>query len=154
MTADKHGSVTQLIEVFQKFGRADWRKRTMWGLKASEVRVLLCIKEGSQQNESGITVSEISKMLFVTSPTVTQMVNSLIEHGYTTRTANSRDRRIAHLTLTDKGEQIAQKVYERYTAYFEGLIDFLGQEQSDQLIHLLTQVFEYTDEANKADIHD
>lgn len=151
MTDDKYDSVNKLIEVFQRFGKADWRKKTMWGVKASEIRVMLCIKENNLLDANGTTVSFISKKLQVTSPTVTQMINSLLAGDFVIRTNDSKDRRIAYITLTEKGEKFAQKFADFYHAYFKGLIDHLGQEQSETLILLLDQVFQYSQlQNNKA----
>lgn len=152
MSTDKYENVTALIDVFQRFARADWRKKTMWGgLKASEIRMLVCVKQSNDKGGSGTTVSEISKMLQVTSPTVTQMLNSLIAAGYVIRSADKTDRRMTEITLTEKGEQLARKAAERYISIFKGMIDHLGKDQSDQLIGLLNQVFQYleSEQSNK-----
>ncbi|WP_169084921.1 MarR family winged helix-turn-helix transcriptional regulator [Paenibacillus sp. PL91] len=152
MSTDKYENVSDLISVFQRFGRADWRKKTMWGgLKASEIRLLVCVKQSNDKGIGGTNVSEISKMLQVTSPTVTQMLNSLISAGYVMRSTDKTDRRITEITLTDKGEQLAQKASERFKAIFTGMIDHLGKEQSDQLVGLLNQVFEYLESAKTND---
>ncbi|MBD2867417.1 MarR family winged helix-turn-helix transcriptional regulator [Paenibacillus arenilitoris] len=143
MSADKYENVGELMDVFQKFARADWRKKTMWGLKASELRVLVGMKTGSDRSGSAMTVSEISKALQVTSPTVTQMVNSLIASGYVERSSIPKDRRISEVRLTERGDQLAQKAAERYRDLFMGMIDHLGKERSDALVGLLNDVFRF-----------
>jgi len=150
MSIDKYENVTDLIEVFQKFAKADWRKKTMYGgLKASEVRMLVCVKKSNDKGSTGTTVTEISKMLQVTSPTVTQMLNSLIATGYVVRTTDNTDRRITEIKLTDTGEELAKKAIERFHAMFNGLIDHLGKEQSDQLVVMLNKVFHYLESAKR-----
>ncbi|OBZ13139.1 MarR family winged helix-turn-helix transcriptional regulator [Bacillus sp. FJAT-26390] len=152
MSKDKYENVGQLIEVFQRFGRADWRKKTMWGgLKPSEIRMLICVKQSNDKGIANTNVSEISKLLQVTSPTVTQMLNSLIAAGYVLRSADKTDRRITEITLTDKGEQLAIKAIERFQTIFTGMIDMLGKEQSDQLVGMLNQVFDYLQTAQVND---
>jgi len=148
MSADKYENVTDLIDVFQKFAKADWRKKTMWGgLKASEVRMLVCVKKSNDKGSTGTTVTEISKLLQVTSPTVTQMLNSLLASGHVVRISDNTDRRITEIKLTDTGEEIAQKAIDRFISMFKGMIDHLGKEQSDQLVVMLNQVFHYLDSA-------
>lgn len=144
-------NVTNLIEVFHKFSKAEWRKKKLWGLKASEVRLLICVKKSTDRNENGIKVSEISKGLEVTSPTVTQMINSLIDSGYVIRSTDSNDRRMTKITLTEKGDELAQKAIEGYYNLFSGMFNHLGKEESDHLIRLLNDVFQYfeTVKANK-----
>ncbi|MGG1441972.1 MarR family transcriptional regulator [Brevibacillus laterosporus] len=154
MNANSYQNVTQLRSLFSRLAKSDWRKQqTKWNIKASEVRLLLAVKEGSKQADSeGITVSDISKILQVTSPTVTQMINNLIKNDYVKRSVHPTDRRIAEITLSEKGKQIAKEASEQATNIFEGLIDYLGKEQSDQLVNLLEQSFTYFEQINKEQI--
>ncbi|MCR8843534.1 MarR family transcriptional regulator [Paenibacillus sp. SC116] len=147
MTESKYENVIALRRVFATLARMDWRKKMKWTLKGSEVRLLIALKEAnSKPCLEGLTVSDLSKLLQVTSPTVTQMLNSLMKDGYVNRTVHSSDRRIVEITLTDKGAQVAQDSQEMITTIFSGLIDHLGKEQSDQLIELLTQSLDYFDQ--------
>lgn len=152
MGENKYENVSELIAVFQRFARADWRKKTMWdGLKASEIRMLVSIKQNNDKGWAATTVTEISKILEVTSPTVTQMLNRLIAEGCAIRTADQTDRRITEITLTEKGDRLATKAIDRFHSIFKGIIDELGKEQSDQLILMLNQVFQFLEYANKTD---
>ncbi|CAM4363835.1 MarR family winged helix-turn-helix transcriptional regulator [Saccharibacillus endophyticus] len=100
-------------------------------MKASEVRVLLAIrKEGTQERQA----------------TVTQMINNLIPNGYVSRVKLSGDQRISLLTLTQRGEECADEANRKYTALFQGMIDHLGEKDSEHLITLLGQVFEYLED--------
>ncbi|MBW7457760.1 MarR family winged helix-turn-helix transcriptional regulator [Paenibacillus sepulcri] len=135
--------VKEMRETFERFARAEWRKQTSFGIKSSEIRVLLCIKVLAAENGHGVNISDISRKLDVTSPTVTQMVKHLIHEGYVERAADPRDKRISLLGLTDKGDAAAQKAYERFTTIFSGLIETLGEEQSKTLVSLLNQVYQY-----------
>jgi DNA-binding MarR family transcriptional regulator len=141
--------IMSLINTFEKFAKADWRKQSVYGIKPSEIRVLLRIKDISQQNEHGVTISDISKSLMVTSPTVTQMVKSLNHNGFIERSVDAHDRRVSDIKLTAKGEDIVQKVRKRKFAMYTGLIDSLGKEQAVQLISLLDQVYDYFDKVSK-----
>ncbi|NQX68940.1 MarR family transcriptional regulator [Paenibacillus alba] len=149
MNADHYENVALLRGLLLRLARSDWRKLTKWSIKASEVRLLLVLKENSLLGESQrMTVSDISKILQVTSPTVTQMINNLIKNDYVIRTTHPTDRRIAEITLSQKGDKIAQEASEMFTKMFEGLIDFLGKEQSDQLIHLMDQSIVYFEQVD------
>ncbi|MEX1031653.1 MAG: MarR family winged helix-turn-helix transcriptional regulator [Paenibacillaceae bacterium] len=141
--------IRSLILTFEKFAKADWHKQTKFGIKPSEIRLLLWVKDISQQNEHGVTISEISKCLMVTSPTVTQMVKSLNHNGFIERCVDAHDRRVADIKLTAKGENVVQQASKRKVALYTGLIDSLGKEQTKQLISLLDQVYDYFDKASK-----
>jgi DNA-binding MarR family transcriptional regulator len=146
---DVTDEVKRMGETFERFVKADWRKQSKWGIKPSEVRVLLSIKEISRESLHGVNISQISKMLFVTSPTVTQMVKSLSSSGLIERSIDSLDRRIADIRLTEKGEIIAQKAMDRYNRILSGLIKTLGKEKSETLNALLNEAYIYFDEASK-----
>ncbi|MCW3790365.1 MarR family winged helix-turn-helix transcriptional regulator [Paenibacillus sp. LS1] len=142
-TKEKDPNIDKFVELFSKMARMNWRKKTVWGLKASEVRALLAIRKGESHTA---TVSEISRVLQVTSPTVTQMINNLIQLGYVSRSTSPKDNRVSILSLTEKGNACADEADEKYTSIFEGLIHHLGEVQSDQLIHLLEEAFIYLEE--------
>jgi DNA-binding MarR family transcriptional regulator len=149
MNEDKYEHIDDLMEAFQQFARMNWRKTTLWGLKPSEIRVLVSIKKGMElEGNKGRTVSDISKLLKVTSPTVTQMVNSLIAQGYAVRTPDAQDRRISDITLTDKGAQLADMAAAKSRETFQGMIDHLGKERSETLSELLNGVYEYFEQLN------
>lgn len=137
------------MEAFQQFARMNWRKTTVWGLKPSEVRMLVSLKLGNErEGKKGQTVSDISKFLKVTSPTVTQMVNSLIAQGYVVRSADAQDRRISEITLTEKGEHLAEMAVAKSRNTFKGMIDYMGREKTDSLMELLNEVYDYFEELN------
>lgn len=151
MSEDKYEHIAPLMELFSRLARLDWRKQTKWSIKASEVRLLIVVKTGNRQEAdgNGMTVSDISKLLQVTSPTVTQMINNLIKNDYVKRTVHPNDRRIAEISLTEKGNRVAEEAKTEFTNVFKGLIDHLGKEQSEQLIYLLDQSFAYFKQRKK-----
>jgi DNA-binding MarR family transcriptional regulator len=149
MNEEVNVDVKRMMETFERFFKADWRKQSFLGIKPSEIRVLLCINNLSSYGQHGVKVSEISKKLSVTSPTITQMIKSLCIHGCIERTKDLNDRRIAYIKLTDRGVQIVEKALLRYKIIFSGVMDTLGNEQSKTLIKLLNQVYTYFDEASK-----
>ncbi len=120
--------------------RAERKKQPLLGLKQSEIRVLLCLKDISCDVNYITSISEISNRMSVTSPTVTELVKGLSSKGYIDRSTNSKDKRIVDLKLTDKGEKIVEKGTYYFTTFFAGLVDKLGAEKSELLLDLLEQV--------------
>ena len=133
----------KLMMAFMRFGRAEWHERSIMGYKPSEIRVLFCIKKGGRPDGGEINVSEISKLLHVTSPTVTQLIKGLEVEGLVERTINPADRRVVGIKLTEKGEAVTQKARQDFFESINGLIEYLGEEQSDQLAELLLKTFHY-----------
>jgi DNA-binding MarR family transcriptional regulator len=143
MDLEASDEVRRLLATFQKFAKAEWSKHSILGIKPSEIRVLLCIKDISKEGKQRVTVSEISKKLFITSPSVTQIIKSLSTIGYIERSVDTKDRRIADIKLTNTGEQIVQKAREFIITNYSGLLEALGKEKSETLITLLDQVYVY-----------
>jgi DNA-binding MarR family transcriptional regulator len=141
--------IRALINTFEKFTKADWLRQPIFGIKRSEMKVLLRIKDISLHGEQRVTTTEISKSLMVTSPTVTQMIKSLHQNGYVERSVDIHDRRVTDIQLTAKGEEIVQLARKRRIDLYTGLIETLGQKKKDQLISLLDEVYDYLDKLNK-----
>jgi len=142
----------KLMRTLMQFNKIHWHQPPVAGCKPSEVRVLFCIKKGRNPHNPEIKVSEISKRLRVTSPTITQSLNSLEAHGLIERHIDPVDRRAIGVILTEKGEQVVQQAIDEFLASTRGLIDYLGEEQTNQLIDLLSSLFRYFHEreANKS----
>lgn len=140
--------IKRLIDVFESVSRAERKKQPLLGLKHSEIRVLLCLKDISYDTDGIASISEISKRMSVTSPTVTELVKALSSKGYIDRSTNSKDKRVVDLKLTATGEEIVAKGSCYFTALFAGLVDKLGPEKSEMLLELLEQVCEYLEDAH------
>lgn len=133
----------KLLKAFLQFNKSGWRRGMIDGFKSSEIMVLFCIKKGVDPESPGLKVSEISQRLHVTSPTVTQLIKGLENSRLIERNVDPDDRRAVCIKLTEKGEQVTRKAEEAFSASFDGLIEYLGVEQSDQLADLLSKVFDY-----------
>lgn len=142
-TLTKH----RLFSALMVYRRPGWHPRSIAGCNPGEIRVLFCIKSGlNPQNISDMKVSEISKQLRVTPPTITQALNSLEANELIERQIDKTDRRMVSVKLTKKGEIVTQQAEEALSASINGLIEYLGEEQSNQLADLLSKVFRYFNE--------
>jgi DNA-binding MarR family transcriptional regulator len=124
----------KLMRAFMQFNKAGWHHRSVAGCKPSEIWVLFCIKKGVNPDAPEMKVSDISKLLHVTSPTITQLI------------IDPTDRRAVGIKLTEKGEIVTKKARDAFLASFHGLVEYLGEEQSNQLAELLSKVFVYFNE--------
>jgi len=143
MTIRTDTTAEKLLHSFMQFHKAGWHEHSVAGCTPSEIKVMFCVRKGMKHNNAIITVSEISKILRVTSPTVTQLLKKLEANGFVERHADETDRRVVRITLTEKGQGVARKAEEEFRASLDGLIDYLGEEQSIQLADLLSRVFHY-----------
>jgi DNA-binding MarR family transcriptional regulator len=143
----------KLLSALTQFKRLAWHRRVIAGCKQSEIRVLFCIREGTNPDLPEMKVSEISKQLGVTSPTITQLLKSLEAHGLVERNIDATDRRAVGIKLTAKGAMVAQQARDAFLASIKGLVEYLGDEQSDQLAELLAKVFHYFSERETSLAH-
>ncbi|MCK4259441.1 MAG: MarR family transcriptional regulator [Halanaerobiales bacterium] len=146
MDANKSRTAQNLMEVFSRFKRLHWNRTPKIGLKHSELMVLHCLKQKVASDSSGIMVSELSNILKVTAPTVTQLIKGLETNGYVERSRDQNDRRVVRIKLTDKGESVIRGAMDAFYDSFEGLVEYLGEEKSNELAELLSKVFNYFDE--------
>jgi DNA-binding MarR family transcriptional regulator len=130
----------KLFRALMQFKRLGWHQHSIAGCTPSEIRVLICVKRGGSPL---VTVSEISKHLSVTPPSITQILNTLEARGLIERHMDTTDRRVIVVNLTKQGEQVTEQADEAFSNTMKGLIDYLGEQQSNQLADLLFKVFRY-----------
>jgi DNA-binding MarR family transcriptional regulator len=136
----------KLMRAFMQFHRLEAHQRNFAGCTPGEIRTLFCIRNGTRSGNPVIKVSEISKRLQVTSPTVTQLLKGLEANGLIERRIDRADRRAVGIMLTEGGEAVTQKAADAFAASLEGLIDYLGEEDSNELADLLLKAYRYYSE--------
>lgn len=151
MKEDKSPTVQKLYEEFGKFKRTfkmNSQSSTL-GLRSNEIHVLFYLKKGAKEGEDGIKVSDISNKMNIASPSVTQIINGLEENGYVGRSMDKGDRRVVRIKLTAKGEDIILKAEEIFENLLNGLVEYLGEDKSNELIELMSLASLYFQENNK-----
>ncbi|NMD71358.1 MarR family transcriptional regulator [Bacillus sp. DNRA2] len=108
--------------------------------KRSELMVLFSINKSA---EGEMKVSEISRYLHVKAPTVTQLINELESKGQVERITRSTDRRSVWIRLTNEGKKALQEVEKEVQAKYNGLIDYLGEQETVVFIETLKKMQEY-----------
>ena len=119
------------------------QNRTVYNQKPGEIMVLYFISMNVKEDNPGLMVSEISGKLNVTSPTVTQHINSLEAQQLVRRHADPADRRIVRIQLTDQGKAYIERINEARIAMFVGLVDYLGEEESRIYAEMMKKASDY-----------
>ncbi|QHW31398.1 MarR family transcriptional regulator [Paenibacillus rhizovicinus] len=140
---DNQETILRLQEALTRFAKAEWRQKPIHGLTRSDIRILYCIMECEKTGNRKPRISDISKKLLVTTPTVTQLIKKLIEEELIERTVDPDDRRSVGIELTEKGKAVAKEADAHIKQSLGGLVDFLGLEESEHLADLLTKAFHY-----------
>ncbi|WP_340026255.1 MarR family transcriptional regulator [Paenibacillus sp. FSL K6-1096] len=108
--------------------------------------LLVCIARSAPSAEQGLKVSEISRYLGLTPPTVTQLINSLEAKELVERQPDPSDRRVVRIRLTKEGKIITRKGRDHMNATLNRLVEYLGEEESDQLAELLLKVYTFMED--------
>jgi len=138
-------SLMQFHKAFMQFHRASLGQH-LAGCKMSEIGVLSLISKNAKSGVRTMKVSEISKMMHVTSPSITQVLKGLEVNGLIERHVDPTDRRTVGIALTEQGEGVAKRAHEAFSAAFNGLVDYLGEDKSEQFAALLHSAFRYFNE--------
>lgn len=108
--------------------------------------LLICIARASHSSDVGLKVSEISRFLGLTPPTVTQLINSLEAKQMVERQADASDRRVVRIKLTEQGKIITRKAKKHMDTTLNKMVEYLGEEESNQLAELLLKVHAFMED--------
>ncbi|MDF2921880.1 MAG: MarR family transcriptional regulator [Paenibacillaceae bacterium] len=64
--------------------------------------------------KEGITQKELSEWLYISKSTTAKAVKNLIDHGYIRKEKDVQDKRFDRLYLTEKGQQISERMKETF----------------------------------------
>ena len=107
--------VAALRVALRAFERETERAARSAGLTPQWYLLLLLVK-GSEGGDERTTVSELARRFHLAQSSVTELVNRVEQAGYVRRTPSTLDARVAHIALTEDGEQ-------RFLASFRALAD-------------------------------
>lgn len=149
MEKDTNLTAQKIIRCLNEFRRLNKHKSNNCSLTHSEIMVLFSIRSHIEEYKEGIKTSELSNKLNVASPTITQQINSLETKGLVERSMDKKDRRAVRINITEKGKKLLQKASKELQNSIGGLVEYLGEEKSNQLADLLLETYNYFSKKNK-----
>lgn len=149
MENDTNLTAQKIIRCLNEFKRLNKHRSNNCRLTHSEIMVLFVIRDHVEKNKEGIKTSELSKRLNIASPSATQQINSLEEKNLVERNMDKKDRRAVRINLTEKGEEVLKKASQELHESIRGLVEYLGEEKSNQLADLLLETYNYFSTRNK-----
>ncbi len=78
--------------------------------------------------------SELAKRFNVTTPTITRMVDGLVDKGYVERRHDSEDRRRIYLELTDAGWEATRNMNEQFRSSVARFLSPLSERQLADIV--------------------
>jgi DNA-binding MarR family transcriptional regulator len=143
METEPNPTAQKLMQAFSQLRRMHWRQPPAGGLTGSELMVLFRIKEAATTADTGIKVSELSNLLRVATPTITQQIHSLTAQGLVEKSSDPDDRRAVRIRLTAQGEYTLKHATGALLAKMTGLAEYLGEEEGNELARLLSKASTY-----------
>ena len=126
-------TTTRFLQVSKQFGKYCEHRFTplsrRYGLSMREINVLLFLAN----NPGFDTARDITEYRGISKSQVSQAVDFLTELGYLTRSADTEDRRVIHLAITQEGAPIAKEARKIQTDCGRALLEGLTAEQKHQL---------------------
>lgn len=113
------------------------------GIKRREYDLLVMLALNLNVDTCALTVTELSNLLRITPAGVTHLLNPLEELECITRRPDPHDRRVVLVGLTEKGQTIADGLLAEAQAKLSGLVEHLGEADTQTLIRLLTKMIEF-----------
>lgn len=100
-----------------------------YGLTMIQSRILISIGKCSNTN-----IGNISEMLDISSPNVSNMCKKLEKHGFIIRNRSQEDERIVTLELTEKGMETLKNINKDLNQKFKPILDSKSDEDFEDII--------------------
>ncbi|MCG2729653.1 MAG: MarR family transcriptional regulator [Acetobacterium sp.] len=144
----------ELFQAFHRIKKSSMgrnHKDLIHNLKPHEFFMLSTLKkllteQEKDQNENqvtippGIKVSELSRVISISMPGVSQTISTLEKHGYVERIASNKDRRLVYVNLTEAGRKLESDVSKSCNQIYDEAASLLGEKDTQCLIHLLDKL--------------
>ena len=94
-------------------------------------------------------MSDIAEYFSIEKPTATSLLNKLVNLKLAKRKADKNDRRIVHIVLTEKGEQILTEASENRNKKMNLVLSYLSCEDKKQMLRILRQIVANIDKSHE-----
>ena len=98
----------------------------------SQILLISCIPDES------IDMTSLAQQIGVDNSTLTRLVDILIRRDWVFKTKNTIDKRITLLGLTQKGEEIQNKIEDRIDYYGDMVYESIAVEDRDEVKEILS----------------
>ncbi|WNC03142.1 MarR family transcriptional regulator [Streptomyces sp. CGMCC 4.7035] len=127
------GRVNRCAALLQQAEDAPLRRA---GLTRPEFDVLGTLRRTGHE----LTPGEIARETFSSGAAVTKRLKQLTERGLVERRGDTRDRRVAHVRLTDAGRDLVDGILPEQLSYETGVLSGLDDEGQRELAALLGEL--------------
>ncbi|WP_454320859.1 MarR family winged helix-turn-helix transcriptional regulator [Streptomyces phaeoluteigriseus] len=127
------GRVNRCAALLQQAEDAPLRRA---GLSRAEFDLLGALRRTGHE----LTPGELARETFSSGAAVTKRVKQLTERGLVERRGDTRDRRVAHLRLSESGRALVDGIMPEQLAYESAVLAALDADRQDELAGLLGEL--------------
>lgn len=127
------GRVNRCAALLQQAEDAPLRRA---GLSRPEFDLLGALRRTGHE----LTPGELARETFSSGAAVTKRLKQLTERGLVERRADTRDRRVSHVRLTDAGRDLVDALLPEQLAYETAVLSALDDDRQDELASLLGEL--------------
>lgn len=126
----------QMVEIFWESIPPAWHRtrsvirriaREKFGMSTVQFQTLRRIRKGFN------SVSALAEEGQISRPTVSRIVESLVQKGWVTRQVNPDDRRHIYLLLTPAGEHVLADIYDEAEKWLQERFSILSPQEQESL---------------------
>ena len=87
-----------------------------------------------------LTVNQLAQKMSLTSSRITRIIDGLVNKQIVIRTTGEKDRRVFYLSLTPKGEKLANDLIQDHNRIHEEILNNIPVESHQSMIEILKQL--------------
>ncbi|MGW1200070.1 MarR family winged helix-turn-helix transcriptional regulator [Streptomyces sp. NPDC002536] len=106
------------------------------GLTRAEFDILGTLRRTGRE----LTPGQIARETFASGAAVTKRLRILEDRALVARRPDDRDRRVAHLSLTDEGRELIDRLIPHQLGYEQALLEGLGTGRQTELAETLAEL--------------
>lgn len=129
-------SIDRLIDSTYDFGRIMRQQMLGQISKGKQVNFLQLHALFLISEQEGLTMKELAKLLHVSSPSATSLVNRLVRTDWVHREHDETNRKLVRLRLTPAGKKVLREKHEQRRQILREVFSFLSKAEQEQLARI------------------
>lgn len=132
--------IDRITELMVEFPRLMHRRLGKVRKQASGINVLQIHAMVFLAENKGMTMTELAKVMQVSSPSATSFVSRLVKMGLVERQSDPKNRKLVRLHLTQTGEQALHERLQARNEVFAGVLKALNEKECLEFERLLKKI--------------
>lgn len=131
---------SKLSELLFTLSRLKWERSVPFHAESSQLTILQMRTLGLLENRKHVQMRELAAYFHMEMPSATVLVNALFKRGLVVREADSHDRRIVRIVITEKGSELLQTATECYRKKSHAFLGYLSTQDKKDLTRILETI--------------